>query len=146
MLSARRGWLDWAVASEFLDQELQQVVRDADLGKQRTDKLVKVQRLDGATEWVMIHIEVQAQRDTDLPRRLYQYHHRIADRFGRSVVSLVLLADAHLDWRPESYEEQLWGCRLRFEYPTCKLLDLAGEPGSLDRRIKICHTSRVLSA
>ena len=46
---------------------------------------------------------------------------------------LVLLADAHLDWRPESYEEQLWGCRLRFEYPTCKLLDLAGEPGSLDK-------------
>jgi hypothetical protein len=31
------------------------------------------------------------------------------------------------------YEEQLWGCRLRFEYPTCKLLDLAGEAGSLDK-------------
>jgi hypothetical protein len=42
--------IDWAVATEFLDQELQQVVRDADLGKQRTDKLVKVQRLDGENE------------------------------------------------------------------------------------------------
>jgi hypothetical protein len=125
--------IDWAVAIEFLDQELQQVVRDADLGKQRADKLVKVQRLDGETEWVMIHIEVQAQRDTDLPRRLYQYHHRIADRFGRAVVSLVVLADAHPDWRPGPYEEQLWGCRLRFEYPVCKLLDLAGESGPLDK-------------
>ena len=89
--------IDWNQPVEFLDQELQQVVRDADLGKQRTDKLVKVRRRDGGEEWVMIHIEVQAQRDTDLPRRLYQYDHRIADRFGRSVVSLVLLADAHLD-------------------------------------------------
>ena len=38
---------------EFLDQELQQVVRDADPGKQRTDKLVKVLRRDGGEEWVM---------------------------------------------------------------------------------------------
>ena len=36
--------IDWAVPIEFLDQELQQVVRDADLGKQRTDKLVKDMR------------------------------------------------------------------------------------------------------
>ena len=43
--------------------------------------------------WPGCGTEVQAQRDTDLSRRLYQYHHRIADRFGRGVVSLVLLAD-----------------------------------------------------
>jgi len=49
------------------------------------------------------------------------------------VVSLVLLADAHPDWRPGPYEEQLWGCHLRFEYPMCKLLDLAREPKSLDK-------------
>ena len=125
--------IDWAVPIEFLDQELQQIVRDADLGKQRTDKLVKVQRWDGETEWVLIHLEVQAQRDPDLPRRLYQYHHRISDRFGRAVVSLVLLADPHPDWRPGPYEVELWGCRLRFEYPTYKLLDLAREAGSLDK-------------
>ena len=58
--------IDWAVAIEFLDQELQQVVRDADLGKQRTDKLVKVSRRDGGEEWVLIHVEVQAQTDPDL--------------------------------------------------------------------------------
>ena len=49
------------------------------------------------------------------------------------MVSLVLLADAHPDWRPGPYEEQLWGCHLRFEYPMCKLLDLAREPKSLDK-------------
>mgnify|MGYP001172711702 CR=1 FL=1 len=50
--------IDWHQPVEFLDQELQQVVRDADLGKQRTDKLVKVQRLDGTEEWLLIHLEV----------------------------------------------------------------------------------------
>ena len=124
--------IDWAVAIEFLDQELQQVVRDADLGKQRTDKLVKVRRRDGGEEWVLIHVEVQAQPDPDLALRMYRYHHRIADRYGRTVVSLVVLADADPQWRPGAYAEALWGCRLRFEYPTCKLLDLEREPGGLD--------------
>jgi hypothetical protein len=41
-------------------------VRDADLGKQRSDKLAKVQRLDGAAEWLLIHIKWQ------LTRRLYE--------------------------------------------------------------------------
>ena len=115
--------IDWAVPIEFLDQELQQVVRDADLGKQRTDKLVKVRRRDGGEEWVLIHVEVQAQSDPDLALRMYRYHHRIADRYGRSVASLAVLADADPQWRPGPYAEALWGCRLRFEYLTCKLLD-----------------------
>src|ERR1035437_8141889 len=80
--------IDWAVPIEFLDQELQQIVRDADLGKQRTDKLVKVLRRDGGEEWVLIHVEVQAQPDPELALRMYRYHHRIADRYGRTVVSL----------------------------------------------------------
>ena len=124
--------IDWTVAIEFLDQELQQVVRDADLGKQRTDKLVKVRRRDGGEEWVLIHVEVQAQPDPDLALRMYRYHHRIADRYGRTVVSLVVLADADPQWRPGAYAEALWGSRLRFEYPVCKLLDLEREPGGLD--------------
>jgi hypothetical protein len=105
--------IDWNAPFEFLDKELEEVVRDADLGKQRADKLVKVQRLDGVAEWVLVHVEVQAQRDPDLPLRMYRYHHRISDRYGRAVVSLAVLADPLPDWRPGAYEEDLWGCRLQ---------------------------------
>ena len=119
--------IDWSVPTEFLDQELQEVVRGADLGKQRVDKLVNVRRLDGTDEWVLLHLEVQSQPDDSLPLRLYQYHHRIVDRFGRKAVTLVLLADERPNWRPAAHEEDLWGCRLRFEYPVCKLLDLERE-------------------
>lgn len=124
--------INWQVRPEFLDKELQEVVRDAELGKQRADKLVKVQRLDGTEEWLLIHVEVQGQRDPGLPRRMFQYHHRIADRYGRPVVSLAVLADAQAEWRPCSYHEELWGCRLQFEYPVCKLLDWARHPGDLE--------------
>jgi hypothetical protein len=88
-------------------------VRDSELGKQRVDKLIKVRRLDGEEEWVLLHVEIQAQIDEGLPRRVYQYFHRIVDRYGRRVVTLVVLADPRPGWHPGSYEEELWGCRLR---------------------------------
>ncbi len=119
--------IDWGTPVEFLDKELQEIVRDADLGKQRVDKLIKVRRRDGEEEWVLLHLEVQAQLDESLPLRLYQYHHRIVDRFGRRAATLALLADERQGWKPACYEDELWGCRVRFDYPVCKLLELAGE-------------------
>lgn len=124
--------VDWRVPVEYLDQELQEIVRDSDLGRQRVDKLVKVRRLDGGEEWVLVHVEVQSQPDAGLPLRVYQYHHRIADRFGRRVATLVVLADERAEWRPDTYEEELWGCRVRFDYPVCKLLDLERAEGLLE--------------
>jgi hypothetical protein len=122
--------IDWRAAVEFLDTELQEVVRDSNLGKQRVDKLVKVRRLDGQAEWVLVLVEVQAQPDENLPGRVYQYHRRIVDRFRHRVATLVVLADARPGWRPAMFEEELWGCRTRFEYPVCKLLELGPQ---LDR-------------
>ena len=59
--------IDWRTNPEFLDQELQEVVRDAALGKQRVDKLIKVQLLDGSQGWLLIHVEVQHRPDKNLP-------------------------------------------------------------------------------
>ena len=46
----------WSRGYEFLDKELQQVVRDAELGRRLADKLVKVWRNDGQEAWVLVHI------------------------------------------------------------------------------------------
>jgi hypothetical protein len=116
--------IDWRVDPEFLDRELQEITRDAALGEQRVDMLVGVQLYDGTQEWILVHVEVQHQREVDLPERVYQYHHRVRDRWGYRVVSLVILADDESEWRPSSFEEELLGCRVRFEFPICKLLDL----------------------
>ena len=53
------GQISWSRGYEFLDKELQQVVRDAELGLRLADKLVKIWRTGGEEAWVLIHVEVQ---------------------------------------------------------------------------------------
>ncbi len=79
--------IDWSRGFEFLDQELQQVVRDAELGKRLIDKLVKIYRIGGEESWLLIHIEIQSQEETDFPKRMFVYNYRIFDRYDRSVAS-----------------------------------------------------------
>ncbi|WP_256871763.1 hypothetical protein [Nostoc sp. TCL26-01] len=72
--------IDWTKQPEFLDKELEQVVRDAELGKHLADKLVKIYLKNGEESWVLIHLEVQAQEESDFPRRMYTYNYRIVRR------------------------------------------------------------------
>ena len=65
--------IDWVRGYEFMDKELQQVVRDADVGRRWADKLVKVWQRDGAETWLLIHIEVQSQVERDFAERMYVY-------------------------------------------------------------------------
>ena len=115
--------IDWETGYEFLDKELQQVVRDAELGRRYADKLVKVWSLDGQEARVLVHVEVQGEVDRDLPKRLYVYNYRIFDRYDRRVVSLAVLADNHPTWKPQSFGYELWGCKVRLDFPVIKLLD-----------------------
>ena len=123
--------VDWSKGFDFLDKELQKVVHDAEMGTLRVDKLIRVYRLDGSEDWLLVHVEVQSQADNDLPWRMYQYFHRIADRYKKAVVSLAVLADEQASWRPQVYEQSHWGCKLRFEYLICKLQDYNRTPDEL---------------
>jgi hypothetical protein len=61
--------IDWSRGYDFLDQELAQVVRDAELGRRLADKLVKVWKLSGEETWVLVHIEIQRKvRSWALPK------------------------------------------------------------------------------
>jgi len=117
--------IDWSQKVIPRDTELQQIVRSATTGKRHADKLVEVRRRDGAKKWLLVHLEVQSQPDRHLPERMYEYHRRIIERHQQRVVSLAVLADTSPGFRPVVYEEEIWGCRLRFEYPICKLRDFS---------------------
>lgn len=110
---------------EFLDTELQQIVRDADVGRRWADKLVKVWLVDGTETWLLIHIEVQSQYQAEFAQRMYVYNYRLCDRYSRPVVSLAVLADDRPRWRPHTYETSILGCEVRFCFPMVKLLDYA---------------------
>lgn len=63
--------IDWLQGYESLDTELQQVVRDAELGKWFADKLVKVRRFSGQEMWISTQIEVQQSPETDFAKRMF---------------------------------------------------------------------------
>jgi hypothetical protein len=124
--------IDWARGYEPLDKELQQVVRDAELGRRLADKLVKVWRMDGQDEWILVHVEVQGQEESAFAQRMYVYHYRIFDRYGRRVISLAVLADDRPGWRPDHYGYEVGGCVLSFRFPAIKLLDYAAREAVLE--------------
>ncbi|WP_031388492.1 DUF4351 domain-containing protein [Desulfonatronum thiodismutans] len=116
--------IDWQAGYEFLDKELQQVVRDADTGRRYVDKLVRVRLLAGGESWVCIHIEVQGDPEDEFTRRMFVYHYRLFDRYGQPLASLAVLADEQPDWRPEGFGYELLGCRMQLTFPVVKLLDM----------------------
>lgn len=122
----------WERGYEFLDKELQKVVRDAKLGKRLVDKLVRVDTRDGAEAWVLVHIEVQGQADAEFPRRMYVYNYRLFDRYDRRVASLAVLTDNQPQWRPSAFGYELWGCRVGLEFPVVKLLDYKDDWATLE--------------
>ena len=115
--------IDWRTPYRSLDRELQQITGDADSGRRYADKLLDVRTRDGRETWVLVHVEVQGDAQAVFPRRMFQYHYRIRDRYDRSVVSLAVLSDGNRAFRPVSYSDGRWGCRLLFEFPMVKLLD-----------------------
>lgn len=115
--------IDWSRGFEFMDGELQQLTKESETTRLHTDKLVKVYWLDGSEQLVFLHVEVQCQKEDVFPDRVFTYFARIRDKFKKKVVSLVVLGDDNKTWKPQSLEEELGGCQLRFNFPTVKLLE-----------------------
>lgn len=117
--------VDWSRPHAFLDAELAALAHDSTLGCRIADKLVQVHTLAGGEQWVLVHIEVQAQRDPALEERIFTYNYRTFDRYRRPVASLVVLADGGAHWRPDHFGYQLLGSSMRFSFAVAKLLDFA---------------------
>ncbi len=114
---------NWSRGYEFLDKELQKVVRDSQTGRKRVDKLVKVWRKNGEEAWIGVHIEVQGQYERDFARRMFQYNTLLYNHYQRIIVSLAVLSDDRPHWRPDSFGYDLWGCKIQLNFPAVKLLD-----------------------
>ncbi|MEW6491880.1 MAG: transposase [Cyanobacteriota bacterium] len=115
--------IDWSRQPQSLDKELEQIVRGAESGKRIADKLFKVWLQDGEEAWVLIHVEVQSQEESDFAKRMYQYNYRSFDLYERPVISLAVLGDERTAWRPSSYGYALGGCEVSIQFPVVKLLD-----------------------
>lgn len=115
--------IDWSRAPVFLEQELRRLVKRRRRGLVVVDVLAQVWRRTGEETRVLLHAEVQGQQVPGFGKRMHLANTLISSDQECPVVSLGILADAESGWRPESYEFALWGCELRFQFPTAKLLD-----------------------
>jgi hypothetical protein len=124
--------IDWQKGYTFLDQELQAVVQDAELGKRFVDKLVQVNRLSGQEDWIYIHLEVQGSAQAEFAERMFVYNYRIYDRYRRPVASMAVLADDTPSWKPEEFSYEVLGCKHSLQFPVAKLLDYADRAEALE--------------
>nr|VFJ47243.1 MAG: protein of unknown function (DUF4351) [Candidatus Kentron sp. DK] len=132
LFPAIHGEIDWSCPHEFLDKELQQVARDAELGRRYADKLVKVWTSDAKETWILIHVEVQGQPEPGFDERMFVYHYRLFDRYRVDIVSLAVLADPSPGFQSGAYWRGRWGCDVRFRFPAIKLLELGADWAALE--------------
>lgn len=118
--------IDWKKGYETLDKELQKIVHDAQTGKRIADMLFKIWMKNGEEKWILIHLEIQSQKQESFSHRMFTYNYRTYDRYQKPVVSVALFLDEDLDWRPNSFEIQDPFSKqpfLQFYYRVVKLLD-----------------------
>jgi hypothetical protein len=123
--------IDWSKGFDFLDSELQQVTREAETGKLIVDKLVKVYLRNGQEEWLLLHIEVQNQKEEEFSERVYIYSTRLFDKFRRAVASFAVLGDTDHHWRPQSFHQEALGSQHDFSFQIAKLVDYKDRMGEL---------------
>ena len=115
--------IDWQREPEFLDKELDRITKEAQAKNRRVDLLVKVWLLNGDELWVLIHVELQGNRDPEFAERMYTCQHRAYDLHRKPVVGLAILADEEASWRVSEYRQVLWGSEVIYRFNMVKLLD-----------------------
>ncbi len=115
--------IDWGAGYQFLDKELEKVVRQSLVAENRVDKLIQVWRNSGEEKWVLLHLEVQNQYESNFAKRMYRYHYRLFDRYDHPITTVVIFGDddQHPNWKPTCYNQEMWDCKLTFEFPSVKL-------------------------
>ena len=126
--------IDWSRQVVFREQEMRAITRKTKRGQRAVDRLVQVWLQDGAEQWVLIHIEIQAQWDADLPGRMFRYFFRAFDLFdGQPLTCLAILGDELPDWKPQGYNMAWWGTDVAFRFRIVKLMDYISQLDVLER-------------
>lgn len=129
--------IDWARGYEFLDKELQKITGDAAIGRRVVDKLVKVWLKSGVECWLLVHLEVQGEREPDFETRLYVYNFRSFDRFNARVATFAILTDEDEAWRPTAFNYEALGTTVSLQFSAAKLLDYRARWEELERNASV---------
>ncbi len=126
--------IDFNKGYRFLDKEFQKISKEAETGKKIVDKLVQVYLNDGSEKWLLIHIEIQAQKEKEFAKRMFTYNYRIFDRYQKETISLALLTDPDTHYRPNQFQIKRWGFECLFKFPLVKIIDYINYNFESERR------------
>ena len=124
--------IDWTKNYLSLDKELNAISRKQAVGKRLADSLFKVWSKMGEEIWLLLHIEVQGEKELNFPERLCIYNYRIFDLYQKRIVTLAIFTDNNPQWRPQSYERNSLYNQLSFQFFSIKLLDYKGQEERLE--------------
>lgn len=119
--------IDWSRGYENLDKELLAINKESVVGTRLVDKLIKVWRLDNKEWWLLCHLEIQGQAQSEFSKRMYIYQYRLFDKYDIPIISMAILTDNNTSWRPHSYCYDHWGCSLQFKFIMIKLMDYSNQ-------------------
>jgi len=113
--------IDWRKGYKALKGDLP--ARD---GKQICDMVFEITLLNGKKRILLIHFEIQGQKQKDFASRMMRYNVAIYQKKKKQVVSAAILIDDDPSWRPNSFEQRhpfTGKLYHQFFFDTVKLLD-----------------------
>ncbi len=109
--------VDFKKKPDFWDKELDKIFGD---GKQKDvrhcDKLVRLHLKNGKDCWILVHIEVQKERNHELPKRMFRYFYRISDKYEEETSGIEAIAILLSNVGENKYDQYV------YEYGETKLV------------------------
>ena len=130
--------MDFHLECQSLDKELAKIMVGAEVGDREVDKLLQVHWRDGGDDWVLVHVDVQAQHEVDFAQRMCVYNCRIWERYERPVVSLALLVDGDPRFRPDRFTRE-GRLPVGIQLPGGEVARLQERPGVGGRSEPVCR-------
>lgn len=114
---------------EFMDKELLELFPDLETkgGSRFVDLLVKTYSPEGSERWMLIHIEIQAQNDSNFGKRMFQYFYRIYDRYNVPISALAVFTGGRSQAGCSDYQCQFLGTSLTYRFNLYQIFDQTEE-------------------
>lgn len=100
----------------FLEQELHAAIKDKTI--KIADKLVRVKLKNGEDKWVFIHIEFETSPDVLIGERMFQYYHRIYEKYGKDITALVIYTGSIVPKKYDRYNHKVFGTSIDYTFNT----------------------------
>lgn len=124
--------IDWTKGFKMRDKELTKISRGTKTGRKVVDKLVEVYLKNGDSALILMHIEIQKNKEIIFTERMFTYRIRLWDRYRTPIVSLAILIDDNKNWRPNVYRDELWDSSIEMHFPIIKILDYSDQIEELE--------------